>query len=224
MTHALKDLNKPRNQSSSPLLPSSAPFEELHACAWCPPACCRLCCRTRLRCRATVILAVVVAVAVLLAAYLNSFWLLPPLVKLPLSSVHLRSISFSSLPPSFNIFLSLNISITNRVALAVTIESASARVMYLDGAQVVAGLNPSEYFLATGSMSGSSVQVPAYARDVILPVDVVALGSPASPAALPLLIRDCTLLPRPGSGLYLRFYLSGMLSNRACQCVTHSRL
>ena len=205
MTHTLHELNE--RSHGLPLLPPAAPPGELHACAWCPQACCRLCCRTRLRCRATVFVAVAVAVAVLLTAYFNSFWLLPPLVSLPRASVRLRSIAFSPLPPAFSVFLSLNISITNRIALALTIRSATARVMYLDGAQVASGSSsPSEYFVATGSMSGAPVPVPAYARDVVIPVDVAALGPPATPAALALLIRDCT--PR-GSGLYLRFYLSG---------------
>ena len=209
MTHTLHELNE--RSHGLPLLPPASPPGELHACAWCPQACCRLCCRTRLRCRATIFLAVAVAVAVLLTAYFNSFWLLPPLVKLPRASVRLRSIGFSPFPPALSVFLSLNISITNRIALSLTIQSATARVMYLDGAQVAAGSSsPSEYFVATGSMSGPPVPVPAYARDVIIPVDVVALGPPATPAALALLIRDCTLLPRPGSGLYLRFYLSGV--------------
>jgi len=205
MSHVLKG----RDDGAASLLPSPVHKGQLRACKCCPAACCRCCCLTRLRRRIT-ILSAAAAIALFIAAYFNDFWLLPPLASLPLSSIRLRSISFSLVPPVFNAFLSLNISLTNRVGFAVTIESASARMMYLDGAQIAAGSSsPDQYFIATGSMAAPPLPVPAFATDVIIPVDVVAVTAAATPLALSLIVRDCAVLPS-GSGLHLRFYITGV--------------
>lgn len=161
----------------------------------------------------------VAAIVVGVVGYYNDFWLLAPKVGVDPLSIRLRSMTLTpGPPPVFNTFVSLNLTLTNRMSISATVNSASARAYYLDGAMAKAfaanpssAPAPSEYFLADGVTAMSDMLIAGDSKNII-PLDIRAQNSFANNAAVfALVTRDCSVLPLSGgAGLYLRFYITGV--------------
>jgi hypothetical protein len=199
--------------SSTNITTSSATTSSSTRSSPCP------CCSTRRQCWSVALAAVFLAVVVLVVAYTQSFWLTPPSVSIDLASVRLVAMSLSMSPPTWNTDVNFNLTLSNSLSVAVDLAAATADMFYLDGAQTVAHMAnpkqappPAEYFLASGITAPGVVHLPASSPGSAVPVQVKAVNSFVQDTkVLSLAVRDCAVLPS-GSGLYLRFYVTGQVS------------
>ncbi len=177
------------------------------------------CCSTRRQCRIVTWAVAFLAAVALVVAYTQSLWLTAPNVSLDVASVRLVAMSLSMTPPTWDTDVTFNLTLSNPLSLAVDLVSAAADMFYMDGMQMAAHTAdpqqtppPAEYFLASGVMAPGVVRLPASSPGAVVPVQARAVNSfVRDTQVLSLAVRDCAVLPA-GSGLYLRFYVTGRVA------------
>jgi hypothetical protein len=146
-------------------------------------------------------------------AFVNAFWIPAPEFGFDLATLRLLGFTISLSPPTWNTYVTFNMSLSNPTFIDASVVSATVDMFYLDGAQQVAHrLNPNsplpeQYFLATAVSTSTDPIFIAAHQTATVPVFVQAVNSfIGNLQILSLVTRDCGA---NGSGLWLQFRISG---------------